>query len=67
MPYNPYGDSRADYRWSIARKYLPDDAVLIGEEFWDLIGGKGTYRALLSIYEEVGEGMRQEILEAIAG
>lgn len=32
--------------------------VLIGEEFWDKIGGKGTYAQLLDIIEEVKEGNR---------
>ncbi len=43
LPYNPFGNTREDYQWSITRRYLPDEALLIGEEFWEIIGGKGTY------------------------
>jgi len=34
MAYNPYGQMRADYRWSFARMYTPfDQAVVTGDEF----------------------------------
>lgn len=56
MPYNPYGGGRENYRWDYARRYLPfEDAVLIGAEFWDMLGGEGTYLELLEIYHEVGQ------------
>jgi hypothetical protein len=32
--------------------------VLIGEEMWDKIGGKGTFDKLLKILEEVKEELR---------
>lgn len=55
MPYNPYGGSKSAYRWTYALRYLPmQDGVWIGEEFWDWIGGKGTYLHLLELYREVG-------------
>lgn len=65
FPYNPYGDKREDYQWNIVHRYLPDEAWLIGEEFWELIGGKNTYQSLLSLYQEVGEEMREDILRAL--
>jgi hypothetical protein len=27
---------------------------LLADEFWDVVGGKGTSRELLDIYQEVG-------------
>ncbi|CUU11363.1 MAG: TdeIII family type II restriction endonuclease [Fimbriimonadales bacterium] len=64
LPYNPYGHSREDYQWNYAKNYAPfEDAVLIGAEFWNLIGGEGTYEALLAIYEEVGREFEQKILQ----
>ncbi|MEC4989661.1 MAG: TdeIII family type II restriction endonuclease, partial [Oscillatoria sp. PMC 1068.18] len=51
MPYNPYGASKADYKWSTALSYLPfEEAVVIGSEFWEIIGGKTVYEELLDIY-----------------
>ena len=44
MAYNPYGNRRADYRHSFSLQYLDmENEVLIGDEFWKIIGGKGTY------------------------
>jgi hypothetical protein len=63
MPYNPYGDSRSDYRWGYAQNYTPyEDAVRIGEEFWSLVGSDSTYSELLQIYAEVGQECEQAIL-----
>jgi hypothetical protein len=67
LPYNPYGPSRADYTWSFARNYTPfDEAVLIGAEFWDMIGGPGAYEALLDLYREVGHDKSKYIIDALA-
>lgn len=68
MPYNPFGNSRQDYRWGYALNYTPfDDAVRIGDEFWELLGGPSTYRELLAIYEEVGREQAQTILSLLRG
>lgn len=67
MAYNPYGSTREYYRWSIAQKYLPfDQSVVIGNEFWTLIGGDTTYAELLDIYREVGEQKAKYIIDALA-
>jgi type II restriction enzyme len=34
--------------------------ILMAEEFWDFIGGQGTFDILLSIIELVGEEIRKE-------
>jgi len=63
MPYNPFGDSRADYRWGYAMNYTPfDEAVVIGAEFWNLLGGSSIYQELLALYEEVGREYEETIL-----
>lgn len=67
MAYNPFGDGREEYRWSIARQYLPfEEAVVIADEFWRLIGGAGTYEELLQIYQEVGQLRSGFILDTLA-
>lgn len=57
LPYNPYGEIKSDYDHSPSFKIfdmINDPCVLIGEEYWDLVGGKGTYQELLAISKEVG-------------
>lgn len=49
FPYNPFL-TREAYRHPLTRQVMDMEAeVLIGEEFWDRIGGKGTYSKLLDI------------------
>jgi hypothetical protein len=63
LPYNPY-ISRQEYKWSHANKVFNmrlDPCVLIGEELWDQIGGNGTYKELLEIFEEVGAEFKAKI------
>lgn len=67
MAYNPFGNERDSYTWSMARNYMPfDDALLIGHEFWDIVGGKTTYSELLSIYQEVGHDKAKYIIDSLA-
>ncbi len=67
MAYNPYGPTRAEYRWSFGHMYMPfADAVLIGHEFWNVIGGPSAYAELLDIYQEVGREKGKYMLDALA-
>lgn len=67
MAYNPYGDDKATYKWSFAVRYMDiHNQVLIGKEFWDFIGGVGTYEELLNIYREVGREKGPDILDQLA-
>jgi len=67
MAYNPFGPDRADYTWSFARNYLPfDEVVLLGDEFWSLVGDPSTYREVLAIYQEVGREKAKYMLDALA-
>ena len=67
MAYNPYGPNRSDYKWSVARKYTPfDQAIIMGQEFWNIIGGETAYEELLDIYQEVGREKGKYMLDALA-
>ncbi len=67
MAYNPYGPKREDYRWPYARNYMPfDQAVLLGHEFWEIVGGPNTYEELLAIYQEVGIEKGKNMIDALA-
>lgn len=55
--YNPYFPQR--YNWAFTRRIMDMEAeVLIGGEFWDFVGGPGTYDALLRVLAEVKRELR---------
>ncbi|HKZ71374.1 MAG TPA: TdeIII family type II restriction endonuclease [Anaerolineales bacterium] len=60
FPYNPF-ITRAAYAHSFTKRIMDMQAeVLIADEFWDTIGGKGTFADLLEIIETVGDELRVE-------
>jgi hypothetical protein len=65
MAYNPYG-SRKNYKHSFAVSHLDmKHQVLIEDEFWDIVGGKGTFPSLLEIYAEVGREKGRQIIDRL--
>jgi hypothetical protein len=63
LPYNPYG-KKEDYAWSFPKRWFDmkkDPSVLIGNEFWDLLGGKGTYEAFIASINSLGAEYRERI------
>lgn len=69
LPYNPYG-RKADYQWSFPRRWFDmtaDPCVLIGEEFWDLMGGEGTYRQFIREVNALGVGYKERIYRQFLG
>jgi hypothetical protein len=66
MAYNPYG-SRANYKHSFAINHLDmKNQILLEDEFWDIVGGKGTFAELLAIYREVGEEKGRQVMDRLA-
>ena len=54
VPYNPYG--HGEYRHSYPLSFFDfEHEVMLGERFWDFVGGSGAYRDLLELYREVGD------------
>ena len=54
VPYSPYG--RGEYRHVYPLAFFDfEREVMIGEPFWDFVGGPGTYEELLEVYRRVGE------------
>jgi hypothetical protein len=67
MAYNPYGDDKKSYAHSFSRRYMDlKNQVLIGKEFWDLIGGEGTYKEVLEVYREVGREKGPDMIDQLA-
>ncbi|HEX8143334.1 MAG TPA: TdeIII family type II restriction endonuclease [Pyrinomonadaceae bacterium] len=63
LPYNPYG-CKEDYAWSFPARWFnmtEDAVVLIGDEFWEKIGGPGTYQSFISAVNEIGKEYRNRI------
>ncbi len=63
LPYNPYG-KKEDYNWSFPKRWFDmnnDPVVLIGDEFWDFIGGKGTYKLFINEINKLGKYYRERI------
>jgi len=69
LPYNPYG-KRENYNWSFPARWFDmakDSSVLIGGEFWNLIGGKDTYEIFISEVNSLGEEYRERIYREYLG
>jgi len=60
IPYNPYAPEPYN-RWTMRGMLDLKHELMVAEEFWDFLGGAGTYEALLNIFEKVGIEMRSEI------
>ena len=60
IPYNPYAPKPYD-RWTMAGMLDLQNELKVAEEFWDFLGGSGTYQDLLNCFEKVGIELRVEI------
>jgi hypothetical protein len=69
LPYNPYG-RRQDYAWSFPGRWFDmknDGVVLIGVEFWEKIGGRGTYQSFIDAVNEIGPTYKDRIYREFLG
>ena len=62
IPYNPY-EPKPYERWSAVGMLDLAQELRVAGEFWDFLGGSGSYDMLLEAFEEVGCEMREEIDE----
>ncbi len=63
--YNPHGTEREDYSHNFPMKIFDmhhDSCVLIGKDYWDFLGGAGSYESLLEVFSEVGEETKKSLL-----
>jgi hypothetical protein len=63
LPYNPYGKKEA-YNWGFPKRWFnmtSDESVLIGDEFWELIGGAGTYQFFIEEVNGLGKEYKERI------
>jgi type II restriction enzyme len=60
IPYNPY-EPEPYQRWTMAGMRGLSQELMVAEEFWDFLGGKGAHGALLDCFEKAGMILRPEI------
>lgn len=69
LPYNPYG-RKEKYAWGPPTRWFnmkEDEVVLIGNEFWDKIGGAGTYQSFIEAVNEIGREYKERIYREYLG
>jgi len=64
FPYNPYHPAPYSRFTMQNMMDFPND-FLVGEQYWDLLGGKGTFVDLLRIFDDVGKNYKRRIEEKI--
>lgn len=70
LPYNPYGTQKSDYAWTFPKRWFDmasDPCVLIGNEFWDFIGGAGTYAQFIQAVNALGKNYHERIYREYLG
>ena len=60
IPYNPY-HPKPYSRWTMKGMLDVKRELKVAGEFWDFLGGEGSYEHLLDCFERVGIEMRDEI------
>jgi hypothetical protein len=57
IPYNPY-EPEPYQRWTMRGVIDIERELKVAEEFWDFLGGNGSYEELLNCFERVGIKLR---------
>ena len=60
---NPFGELPTDYSFSPPQRLFnfSQPPVLLGADYWNTLGGPGTYQGVLEIAEEVGQSLKPEL------
>jgi len=69
LPYNPFG-KKEDYAHTHPERWFnmkSDPVVLIGDEFWDMLGGPGTYQLFIKEVNTLGKAYRDRIYTEYLG
>ena len=62
IPYNPY-EPKPYERWTMKGLLDLNSELKVADEFWDFLGGDGSYNELLNCFERVGIELRPMIDE----
>jgi len=64
IPYNPYHPE--PYSRFTMQGYLDEEKELyVADKFWEILGGKGAYKEVLDIFDEVGKEFKEKIQNKI--
>ena len=66
FPYNPYHPEPYS-RFTESGMMDAGNDFLVGDEYWDFIGGKGTFPELLEIFDEVGKEFKDQLDKKFKG
>lgn len=69
LVYNPYG-KKENYDWQFPKRWfdmINDSCVLIGDEFWNFIGGRDTYETFISEINKLGVTYKERIYREYLG
>ena len=64
FPYNPYHPKPYE-RFTEANFVKINEDFLVGEKYWDFLGGKNTFQQLLDIFDKVGKKYKKEVIKKI--
>ncbi len=63
-----YNNQKGVYKnWKVTPMFELNRGILVQEEFWDFLGGRGAYKDLLGIIEEVKKLVVKEIEMRFSG
>lgn len=60
LPYNPYAPEPYE-RFTEQNLLDKKEEFMVGDEFWDFLGGKGTYDQLLGLFEIIGKEYKTKL------
>lgn len=60
FPYNPYHPKPYSRFTEVGMMDSPND-FLVGDEYWNFIGGSNTFPELLKVFDEVGKKFKQRL------
>ncbi|MFQ6606932.1 MAG: TdeIII family type II restriction endonuclease [Fidelibacterota bacterium] len=64
FPYNPYHPDLYE-RFTLQGLLKPGEDFLIGEQFWDYLGGDNTFVELLELFDNIGKTYKNSIADKI--
>lgn len=64
FPYNPYYP-QPYHRFTEQGLLEHEEELLVGKEYWDFLGGEGTFEDLLEIFDKVGKIYKDKIAKKI--
>lgn len=66
IPYNPYGRKAEYKRWTKEKLYdKSGHQLIVGEDFWNLVGGGRVYDDLLEVFDGVGDEIESKMNELL--